>query len=217
MKAASRTAEIYEALKEELLSGAHLPGAKLTIDGLAKRFEVSLGAVREALARLTSDRLVLALPQRGFVVAEVSLEDLRDLTEVRIDIETRCLRRSIARGDVEWEARLLASWHRLSHVATSAEGRRHPDWSRLHAQFHDDLVSACDSRWWLHLRATLYMQAERYRRMILPRSAARDIQAEHRQILDLTLAREADPACAALAAHMRRTTDDLLAAGLPST
>ncbi|MDI3567508.1 GntR family transcriptional regulator [Bradyrhizobium sp. Arg816] len=71
------------------------------IDQIAERFAVSLGAVREALSRLTSDRLVVAEPQRGFMVAPISAADLIDLTAVRIDIETRCLRSSIMRGTLE--------------------------------------------------------------------------------------------------------------------
>ncbi|QYZ69573.1 GntR family transcriptional regulator [Neotabrizicola shimadae] len=212
--AGSRTAEVYEALKEELLNGDHAPGSKLAIEALALRFGVSPGAVRESLSRLTSDRLVEALPQRGFLVAPISQDDLTDLTEVRIDIETRCLRRSIERGTLEWEARLLSTWHQVSHVGDSPQGRAHPDWPRLHAQLHDDLVAACGSPWWLRLREVLYMQAERYRRLILPRAqAARDINAEHRAIVERTLARDADAAVAALADHMQRTAQDLLEAG----
>ena len=87
MASASRTSQIYEALKQELLDGLHPPRSKMHIDQIAERFGVSLSAVREALSRLTSDRLVVAEPQRGFTVAPVSAEDLIDLTEVRMDIE----------------------------------------------------------------------------------------------------------------------------------
>jgi DNA-binding GntR family transcriptional regulator len=214
--AASKTAGVYDALREDILNGSHAPGAKLAIDGLARHFGVSSGAVREALSRLTSDRLVLAMPQRGFAVAEVSAEDLADLTDVRIDIETRCLRRSIQLGGLEWEARLLASWHRLSHVAGQAPGRSHPEWERLHATFHDDLVSACDSLWWLRLRDVLYIQAERYRRMLLPQvGRLRDVEAEHREIFELAMRRDAEGAAAALARHLGRTAEHIRAAGLP--
>jgi DNA-binding GntR family transcriptional regulator len=213
---ASKTAQVYEELKEELLNGAHTPGAKLAIEPLAARFGVSAGAVREALSRLTSDRLAVALPQRGFVVAAVSAEDLIALTDVRVDIETRCLRRAIALGSVQWEGQLLSTWHQLSHAAASPLGRAHPDWARLHAQFHDDLVSACGNIWWLRLREVLYIQAERYRRMVLPRALAkRDINAEHQAILDSTLRRDADEAVALLSEHLKKTTRDLLKVGLP--
>lgn len=213
--ASSKTAEVYSALREEVLNGVHRPGTKLTIDSLTGRFLVSAGAVREALARLTSDRLVVAVPQRGFVVAMVSRKDLLDLTEVRIDIETKCLHSAIANGSVEWEARLIASWHRLSRTGATLEGRAHPDWAGLHSQFHDDLVAACDNAWWLRLRSELYIQAERYRRMALPRvQALRDTATEHRIIFDYTLERDAERAAAALSDHLQRTARSLLDSGL---
>jgi GntR family carbon starvation induced transcriptional regulator len=212
--AASRTNQIYEALKQELLDGVHPPRSKLQIDLLAERFEVSLGAVREALSRLTSDRLVVAEPQRGFAVAPVSTEDLIDLTAVRIDIETRCLRSSMLRGNLEWEGRLLDCWHQLSRTPArlSKASTINPDWTRLHTRFHNDLVAACDSKWWLRLRDELYLQAERYRRMMLPHARVeRDVDAEHKAIIDATLARDANRACAALSEHLQKTADILLA------
>ncbi|WP_330629364.1 GntR family transcriptional regulator [Thioclava sp. FTW29] len=213
--AISKTAALYSDLKEELLNGGYAPGSKLAIDSLATNFEVSPSAVREALSRLTSDWLVQAMPQRGFTVAPVSREDLIDLTAVRIDIEARCVRRAIAVGDLDWEARILATWHCLSKTGASAEGRAHADWPRLHAQFHDDLVSACDSLWWLRLRDQLYVQAERYRRILLPHARQdRDTETEHRQIMELVLERKAEEAAEALGAHLHRTAQDLLDAGL---
>ncbi|KRA47211.1 GntR family transcriptional regulator [Devosia sp. Root635] len=212
--AQSKTATVYETLKSELLDGIHRPGSKLAIDQLADRFGVNIGAVRESLSRLTSDHLVVAQPQKGFLVAKVSVEDLLDLTAVRIDIETRCLRRSIELGSLEWEGRLLSTWHQLSRTQPVTGGAANADWARLHAQFHDDLIAACDSQWWLRLREQLYMQAERYRRMILPhRRGGRDVDSEHREILDLTLARDADKACAALTEHLNLTAKLLLSSG----
>ncbi|MGJ5181568.1 GntR family transcriptional regulator [Bradyrhizobium oligotrophicum] len=217
MVSASRTTQTYEDLKRELLDGVHAPGSKLPIDQLAGRFEVSLSAVREALSRLTSDRLVVAEPQRGFSVAPISASDLIDLTQVRIDIETRCLRSSILRGNLEWEGRLLDTWHQLSrtpHLVSSETFN--PDWTRLHSRFHDELIAACDSVWWLRLRDQLFLQAERYRRMLLPYTRiTRNVDDEHQEIFDLTLARDAERASAALAAHLQRTADILLASDAP--
>lgn len=207
----SRTAELYEALKQELLDGVFRPDTKLAIDQLAKRFAVSPGAVRESLSRLTSDRLVVSLPQRGFVVAPVSAKDLKDLVAVRIEIELKCLRRSIELGNLEWEGRLLSTWHQLSRTPPKIDGIPNPDWARLHNSFHDELVSACDSAWWLHLRDALFIQAERYRRMVpLQVLLDRDVHREHQNIMDLTLARNADGACKALQEHFEVTGRYLL-------
>lgn len=216
MSAASKTVRVYETLKRELLNNEHPSGAKLAIDQVAERLDVSRGAVREALSRLTSDHLVVSQPQRGFAVAPTSEADLRDLTAVRIEIETRCLRRSIECGTLAWEGRLIGIWHQLRRTEPGKEGDADETWSQIHARFHDELIAGCDSAWWMRLRTQLYMQAERYRRMILPRArVARDINSEHQRILDLTLARDADAACAALAEHLDLTARILLASGAP--
>jgi GntR family carbon starvation induced transcriptional regulator len=212
--AQSKTAAVYETLKTELLDGLHTPGQKLAIDQLASRFGVNIGAVREALSRLTSDHLVTSQPQKGFLVAKVSVADMLDLTAVRTDIETRCLRRSIELGTLEWEGQMLGTWHQLSRTTPLIDGEPNVEWSRLHQKFHDDLISACDSVWWLRLRSQLFTQAERYRRMIQPhRRGGRDVDAEHRELIELCLARDADGACAALTEHLNKTAQTLITYG----
>ena len=101
----------YEDLRADILSCRILPGSRLKIQELCTRLSVSLGAIREALSRLTSEGLVVAEPQRGFRAAPISPEDLSDLTRVRIEIEALCLRRAIALGDVDWVARLVLPEH----------------------------------------------------------------------------------------------------------
>src|SRR5580704_15575985 len=106
----------YEGLRADLLACRILPGKKLKIQDLCDRFSVSLGAIREALSRLTSDGLVVSEPQRGFRAAPISVAELQDLTMVRIEIESLCLRRAIVVGTVDWESRLVAAFHRLSRT-----------------------------------------------------------------------------------------------------
>ena len=65
----SLTQGAYEALRGDLLACRILPGSRLKIQELCSRLSVSLGAIREALSRLSSESLVIAEPQRGFRVA----------------------------------------------------------------------------------------------------------------------------------------------------
>lgn len=205
----TRTVEACEKLRVDILDSRHAPGSRLRIDHLSTELGVSPGAIRESLSRLTAEGLVMAEPNKGFVVAPVSAEELRDLTEVRIEIEVRCLRRSIERGDLAWESRVLATWHQLSRTPERVGG---PMWRKLHNTFHDALVSACESHWRLHLRAQLFMLVERYRRMTVHYSRDhRSIEDEHRAIAEATLARDADLACVLLQSHLQKTTDTLLA------
>ena len=75
-------------LRSELLNGVLHPGQKLKMVELTERFGVSQSVVREALTRLTEQGLLVATPQRGFRVRDLSIEDIAELTETRIQIES---------------------------------------------------------------------------------------------------------------------------------
>jgi|HubBroStandDraft_6_1064221.scaffolds.fasta_scaffold405958_2 DNA-binding GntR family transcriptional regulator len=206
----------YEGLRADLLACRILPGKKLKIQELCTRFSVSLGAIREALSRLTSEGLVVAEPQRGFRAAPISASDLVDLTMVRVEIDSLCLRRAIACGDVDWESRLVAAAHRLARTPERAPddpARSNEDWVEAHAAFHLALVDGCDSLWLIHLHALLYAQSERYRRLSVPFAiSGRNVNEEHQAILNATLARDAETAVRLLATHLEATTHILLGA-----
>jgi DNA-binding GntR family transcriptional regulator len=102
-----------DLLREAIVHAEDQPGQKLRIDHLGKALNASTGAVREALSRLTAEGLVVAEPQKGFIVAPISQRNLRDLTDVRVAIETRCLEGSIEHGDLDWEGRVLSANHKL--------------------------------------------------------------------------------------------------------
>ena len=108
-------------LRADIMTGALKPGAKLKIGDLVTRYEVGASPLREALARLSSDHMVVLEGQRGFTVASISREELADLARVRALIEAEAVALSIARGDVEWEARIVASYFRLQKAHRQAE------------------------------------------------------------------------------------------------
>jgi DNA-binding GntR family transcriptional regulator len=210
----SMTQAAYEKLRADLLACRILPGERLITRDLCERFSVSLGAIREALSRLTSEGLVTAEPQRGFRAVPISPADLTDLTLARVELETLCLRRAIAHGDVAWETRLVAAAHHLRRTPPRAPedpARSNEAWAETHAAFHAALVAGCGSQWLLHLQSLLYAQSERYRRLSVPfEMGERDVQQEHQAILESTLARDADKAVQLLADHLEKTTRILL-------
>jgi DNA-binding GntR family transcriptional regulator len=208
----------YEALRADLLACRVAPGSRLKIQELCLQHAVSLGAIREALSRLTSEGLVVAEPQRGFRAAPISRADLEDLTMVRIEVESLCLCRAIEVGTVDWEARLVAAFHRLSRTPerVAADPMRSADeWAEAHAAFHAALVEGADSPWLLRLHAQLYAQSERYRRLSVPLSSEeRDVGQEHQEILNATLRRDAATAVKLLTRHLSATTTILLDADI---
>jgi DNA-binding GntR family transcriptional regulator len=215
---ANLTQAAYEGLRADLLACRILPGKKLKIQELCDRFSVSLGAVREALSRLTSEGLVIAEPQRGFHAAPISAADLADLTMVRVEIDALCLKRAIACGDVDWEARLIAAAHSLARTPEREPedpARSNEEWANLHAAFHLALIDGCGSPWLIQLHGQLYAQSERYRRLSVPFAGRRrNVNKEHNAILKAALARDTKNAVALLTAHLERTTQILLDAHL---
>jgi len=151
-------------------------------------------------------------------VAPVSLEDLKDLTMTRIDIENLCLARSIELGGVDWETAVVGSMHRLSRTPYWAEGddrRLSEEWAAAHNAFHEALVSGSDSVWRARIRSSLYQQSERYRRLSVPvLPSVRDVESEHRAISEAALSREGGKACGLMREHLLLTMR-IVVEGLP--
>jgi DNA-binding GntR family transcriptional regulator len=213
--AASLTEAVYRALRADILACRIPPGAKIKIKDEAERLEASPSAVRESLARLSSEGLVTSEPQRGFRATPISEAELCDLTKVRIEIEALCIRGAVAHATLAWEGRLLDLNHRLARTPLAAEGddsRLSEDWAGVHHDYHAAIVSACDSPILLQIRDQLYQQSERYRRLSVPLATSeRDLVAEHSAIVDALISRDADRAVALMSAHIEATSRILIA------
>jgi DNA-binding GntR family transcriptional regulator len=205
----------YDSLRADILSGRVSPGSKLPFAELVERYECSIGALREALQRLTVQGLVESEVQQGFRVVSISADDLIDLTTARCEIEVLALRYAIRDGDVAWEASAVAAHHMLERAPQFDQadpGRFSDDWAVAHGKFHEALLSGCGNRRILSTACTLRDSAELYRLWSVPlgHDHDRDIAGEHKAILDATISRDPDTAGRLLAAHIQRTTDKLL-------
>lgn len=201
--------EVYIRLRHDIVSGKLPADERLRLEALKAAYDVGMSPLREALSRLASENLVVAIGQRGFSVAPVSLAELHDICRLRITLETMALRDSIAHGTVDWEARIVASLHRLLNTRLPGRAEHTVDeWERLHADFHATLIEACGSPWLLRLCRAMTLQYERYRRrvvtgMTLSEQLYAQIEQEHRALSEAVLARDADRATALLAAHFQ--------------
>jgi DNA-binding GntR family transcriptional regulator len=203
----------YARLRDDIVEGRLPPGEKLRVEHLKSRYGVGAGTLREAITRLVSDALVQAEGQRGFRVAPVTLQDLAELTDLRVHIEIDALRRSVRQGDARWRAELEAAWCALSAVEqplTPANRRR---WEALNTRFHEALIAAGTTAWTDRVLRLLARHGERYRSyaIALPHTA-RDVHAEHQQIVEHALAGREARAALALEVHIRATAEQLLAA-----
>jgi DNA-binding GntR family transcriptional regulator len=212
----TRTQEVYDELRRQLLdlNGDLEPGQRLRLLDLAQRFDASQSVIREALTRLAEQGLVVATPQHGFSVRELSVVDLADLTRTRVQVESLALRQAVQHGGVAWEAAVLAAHHTLERTPVAdATGHFNEDWSAAHEAFHRTLLAGGGSPRLEAIVTSLRDSAELYRRWYwaLTSDHARDIAGEHRQLRDLAVARKAKPAVAVLTEHIERAPRELIA------
>ncbi len=98
---ASRSNDAYRVLKGMILRGTLAPGAEFTELGAAELVGSSRTPVREALARLRHDRLIVLLAARRYAVAPIAMGDVRNLFDVRRLIESETTRLAAGRVDGE--------------------------------------------------------------------------------------------------------------------
>ena len=206
--------QAHGMIRKDIVSGLLKAGSRLRIAKLIKEYNIGASPLREALSKLSSEFLVNFEGQRGFSVADVSAQELRDISQIRCDLENEALARSIARGDDTWEAAIVGAFHNLGKADVrrrAAPEAGQDEWENRNREFHETLVAACDSIWLKRLRSMLYYQHERYRRISLMHpDPGRDLQAEHKAIMDATLARQTREAIRLSSEHIDRTTKAVL-------
>jgi len=205
--------DLTTSLREDILNGRRQPDEYLRLQSLSQEFQVSLSPIRESLSILSSEGLVTQIGQRGYKVAPLLREHLVDATQARIALETLCLRRSIEHGDGEWEAGVVSSFWKLSRMEKAdwgADGLQ--EWEKHHHAFHEALVAGCQSAMLVFFCAQARRVTDRFRRIRIQRTAPDPkVWQEHETIFELTIAKQALAASQALAAHIQRASDHMLA------
>lgn len=127
----------HEALRRAIIEQALKPGTKLPEDEIGTLFGMSRTLVRAVLARLQADGLVDARPKRTATVAEPTLEEARDVFEVRRGLEAQVVRLVVER----WQSAFGAELEGLVRDEDEARDRHDERVSiRLAGEFHTRLA-----------------------------------------------------------------------------
>ncbi|RCV86696.1 DNA-binding transcriptional regulator CsiR [Billgrantia montanilacus] len=198
----------YSWLKHDITRGVFQPGEKLLMSRLKERYDLGIGPLREALSQLVAERLVVAISQRGYRVAPMSMAELTDLYDARAQLEGLILKLAIERGDDSWEADILAKAHTLSKVMEVNTPDELLDvWDTRHQAFHTAIASGCRSPHLLQVRESLFDQVERYRHLwlcetVLSEAALERKRREHAALVDVILERKAERAADMMREHL---------------
>jgi len=195
---------LASAIRRDISFGVLRPDQKLKIEGLRQSYGGSNHSMRETLRMLASEGVVEATNQRGFRVTSATEDDLRDILLLRLEVEKLALKRSLERGDVAWESRVVAALHAVSRADSAVQDQ--PDdvtaleWDGACRDLTMTLADASNSPRLINMVAQFYGQSRRFRLALLREGridfAAR--KARHHMLRDAIVARNEAKALAVL-------------------
>ena len=162
---------LASAIRRDISFGVLRPDQKLKLADLRQAYGGSNHSMRETLRILSSEGVVEAANQRGFRVTSATEDDLRDILLVRLEVEKLGLKRSLERGDVAWESRVIAVLHSVSRA--DATVLKNPDdvtaleWDEACRDLIMTLISASGSPRISDMAAQFYGQSRRFRLALL--------------------------------------------------
>lgn len=201
---------LVDALRERILSFEIPEGTQLRQDSVASEFGVSRIPVREALLQLEGEGLVSQSAHKGYTVTSLSLDEIREVFDLRAIIECDLLQRAIpAMGeeDITAAREVLAVFDDM--LARKSEDA---DWGRLNWRLHEALYQPAGRRHTMRIVQNLHRNADRYLRLQLSLTQSTNDRAreEHRRLVDLCEARDVVEATRLLSEHILDARDDLL-------
>jgi len=184
------TSMTADAIRERILRGHYAEGSPLRQDAIAVELGVSRIPVREALRQLEAEGLVTFNPHRGAVVSTLSLQQIRELFELRAEIEGDLIRRAVPRMTAEDHARASET---LDAYDLALRGGQVGLWGALNWQFHSALYAPADRVLTMSIVQKLHQHSDRYLRMQLALTHG-ELRARHEHRAIAAAARKGDAA-----------------------
>jgi|UniRef100_A0A7C3HDE1 DNA-binding GntR family transcriptional regulator len=193
--------EAYKALRQAILGRKIPPGQKLVVRVLAEELGLSPTPVKEALAALEREGLVVAVPHRGYFVLEPSLEDVREIYSLREVLEGLAARLAVENDGRALLRKLERLFEKQREAAEQGDIEAYGD---LDLAFHRTFWEAAGSKRLLATAETIDGQI----RMLINSSAAipgrlPQSRAEHQAILQAVRDKDPQAAETAMRTHVR--------------
>jgi DNA-binding GntR family transcriptional regulator len=199
--------KVYHYLRESILTGKIAPNERLVETKIAKDIGTSRTPIREALHNLETEKLVKSIPRVGYVVENMSAEDLEQICELREVIEELALRRALEKSHKILVKGLTRNMVRQEEeVAKSNVGA----YIELDTQFHELIAQLSGSDRIFELVQALRRHMLRYglQANSYIDTVVRSMEG-HRRILEAIKKGNADAACKAVREHLGTAIKDI--------
>lgn len=206
--------ECYHALKKAILHLDLPPGMPLDEGQLAQQLGTSKTPVREALAQLAGEELVVAGPARKTYVAPLSIDRVREIYQVRIMLESSSIRDVTPLLTAEELDELAAMVRRSKEALVSGD---FPTFTDANQRFHLSLIEKSGNQLLIAIMRRLFDQARRVSAALFrveretekPSVLNRGVD-HHEAILDALRARSADRASEAIRLDIQSSLDGVM-------
>lgn len=204
-------AHIAEGLRSAILQGEILPGTQVTEQSLAEQFGVSRGPLREAMRQLIDEGLLVTIPYTGTHVVDLSVEDVREIYSMRVNLEVFAFEQVWERRDGAFREGLLSCQANLTRCIDLGDDIASIDAElRLHGFVYEASGHKILQKMWESIRGRLQLYWASHHRAHGIRGPRRD---GHDSYVDNALGESLDAMRSEIRSHMARggqQTEDFL-------
>lgn len=190
---------VERQLRLDILAGTIEPGMVFSVPSLSRSLGISTTPVREALLQLAADDLLQPIRNRGFQVVDPTLDELRNLFEVRVQLEAQAFVKVVRAGVVDVDD--LTKW--ADEIARAVRDRDVPAYLAADRSFHEALLSRAGNP---ILTGIVMKLRDKMRLYGIRSEAGRRRQdasvAEHYRIVELVTGRLKDDATTLMTEHI---------------
>lgn len=191
---------VFNTLREAILKGDLEPGERLMELDLARKLGVSRTPIREAIRKLELEGLVKMAPRKGAEVAEITLDDLTDVLEVRKNLEDLAVELSCKKATAE-DIEQMRICHENFREALNSENLT--VMAEADEAFHNVIYKTTRNRRLIQILNNLREQMYRYRlEYIKDKNKRKTLVEEHAKILETISNRNAEEAKKAIRTHI---------------
>ena len=200
--------KVYRVLKTEIVKGFLEPGTKLLENKLAEEMHVSRTPVREAIQKLAAEGLIKIAPNQTLIVTEVSLEDVKEVLQIRGVLEglaARIAAQKITRQEIE----------ELEEIVTQMDlyvtKKDLTSYCKVDDEFHNLILNICGNKWIINIRDNLsnFIYRFRIRSLSIPGRLKYSLE-EHRKIMESLKKHNSEDADRLSQIHMENTVINIL-------
>lgn len=191
----------YNSIKKSILENTLTAGTQINIDQMAAQLNISRTPVREALMQLQNKGLVRIVPHVGCFVCSITLEELREVFELRCVIESYAARKAAENMPQEELERWVAHVNRSEQAVLNGDML---EFNVMETMIHDTLISNLQNK---RILDVMDMIADNiYRERMIAMKSMENVEEsvkEHRAIVEAIVNRRADEAYRLMEQHVR--------------